>query len=110
MTISGTALSLASNGLVINNGASTFFGIPTVQPLQSVFTVGGETVTEEYGRIVFETAKPVVNISVAATGTAVGPVPTGSTQPFLGAAAKTSGNVGMAVGLLCAFGLLFVVK
>ena len=106
VTISGAALSLGSFGLVVN-GASTL-PIPTVQPLQSVFTVGGQSVTEEYGRIVFPSTKPVVNISVAATGTAVGPVPTGSTQPFLGATVRAGGNVGLIMGMLCGFALIIL--
>ena len=89
VTISGNALSLGLQGLVVN-GTSTV-SIPTVQPLQSVFPVGGKSITELYGRIVFPSGKPVANISVAAvTGTAAAaPVPTASTtQPFLGAAVK----------------------
>ena len=106
VTISGAALSLGSFGLVLN-GASTL-SIPTVQPLQSVFTIDGQSVTEQYGRIVFPSAKPVVNISVPATGTAVGPVPTGSTQPFLGAAVRTGRNVGLTLGVLCWFALIIL--
>ena len=106
VTISGAVLSLGSFGLVLN-GASTL-PIPTVQPLQSVFTVGGQSVTEEYGRIVFQNAKPVGNISVAATGTAVGPVPVGSTLPFLGAAVRAGRNVGLMMGMFCGFALFIL--
>ena len=106
VTISGAALSLGSFGLVVN-GASTL-SIPKVQPLQSVFTVGGQSVTEQYGRIVFPNAKPVVNISVAATGTAAGPVPTGSSQPFLGDAVRTGRNVGLTMAVLCGFAFIIL--
>ena len=87
------------------NGASTL-PIPTVQPLQSVFMVGGQSVTEEYGRIVFLSAGLAVNVSVAATGTGVGPVPVGSIRPFLGAAVRAGGNVGLMMGMLCGFALM----
>lgn len=106
VTISGAALSLGSFGLVLN-GESTL-PIPSVQPLQSVFPVGGQSVTEQYGRIVFPSAKPVVNISIAATGTAVGPVPTSTTEPFLGAAVRTGSGVGVVIGVLCGFALIML--
>ena len=106
MTVSGAALSLGSSGLVVN-GASTL-PIPTVRPLQSVFTVGGQPVTEGYGRIVFPSAMPVVNVSVAAKGTAVGSVPVGSTLPFLGAAVRAGRDVGLTMGVLCGFALIIL--
>lgn len=104
VTVSGTPVSLGSFGLVIND-ASTFT-IPTVQPLQSVFDVGGQSVTEEYGRIIFPNTQTVGNSTVAATGTAVRPMPTGSTQPFVGAAVKTKRNFGMVLIVVCAFALV----
>ena len=99
ITISGTEVSLGSVGLVIND-ASTFT-IPTVQPLQSVFAVGGQSVTEQYGRIIFPSTQAVANTSTAATGAAVGPLPTGSTQPFVGAASRTRRRFGMVLFVLC---------
>ena len=104
LTVSGTVLSLGSFGVVIND-ASTFT-IPTVQPLQSVFAVGGQSVTEQYGRIVFLSTQAVANTSTAVTGTAAGPTPTGSTQPFLGAAMKTRSDYTIAATMLCAFILI----
>ena len=104
VTVSGTPISLGSYGLVI--GGTTTFAIPTVQPLQSVFDVGGQSVTEKYGRIVFPSTQAVVNISVAATGTAGGPMPTGNTQPFVGAAVKTKGCSKVALVVLGAFALI----
>ena len=116
VTISGTTVSLGSFGLVIND-ASTFT-IPAVQPLQSVFAVGDQSVTEQYGRIVFpisqavaNTSTPtaltmaglspttstqaIANASTAATGTTEGPVRTGSTQavanPSISATKTTAG-------------------
>ena len=59
-------------------GGTTTFAIPTVQPLQSVFDVGGQSVTENYGRIVFSSTQAVANISLAATGATGWPMPTGS--------------------------------
>ena len=87
-------------------GGTTTFAIPTVQPLQSVFDVGGQSVTEKYGRIVFSSTQAVANISVAATGTAVGPMPTGSIQPFIGAAMKTKGRSKVALVVLGAIALI----
>lgn len=101
MTISGTAVSLGSFGLVIND-ASTFT-IPTVQPLQSVFSVGGQSVREQYGRIIFPSIQAVANTSTAAMGTAAGPMPTGSTQPFVGATVRTGSNFALVMAALCAF-------
>lgn len=75
--------------------------------MQSVFDVGGQSVTEQYGRIIFPNTQAVANSSVEATGTAVGPMPTGSTQPFAGAATKPRCNLGMLVAVLYAF--VFVV-
>ena len=100
VTISGDALSLGSFGLVIND-ASTL-SIPTVQPLQSVFPVGSQSVTEQYGRIVFPSAKSVANFSMATTGTtAAGPVPTAtSPQQFLGAAVKMRSNAVLVSGVV----------
>ena len=106
ITISGTEVSLGSFGLVIND-ASTFT-IPTVQPLQSVFAVGGQSVTEQYGRIIFSSTQAVANTSTAAaTGTVKGPIPTGSTLPFVGVASRIRCGIGMAVVVL--FNVLFVV-
>lgn len=105
VTISGTAVSLGSFGLVIND-ASTFT-IPTVQPLQSVFAVGGQSVTEQYGRIIFPSTQPLTNVSIAATGTAAGPVPTGSAKPFMGAAVGTVNNPVMMVVELCTLLCIF---
>lgn len=104
VTISGTAVSLGSFGLVIND-ASTFT-IPTVQSLQSVFAVGGQSVTEQYGRIVFPSTQPVANVSIATTGTAPGPVATGSAKPFMGTAVRMRNNPVMMVVVLYAFFLL----
>ena len=107
ITISGTEVSLGSFGLVIND-ASTFT-IPTVQPLQSVFAVGGQSVTEQYGRINFTSTQGVANTSTTAatTGTLKGPIPTGSTLPFVGVASRIRCGIGMAVVVL--FNVLFVV-
>ena len=85
-------------------GGTTTLAIPTVQPLQSVFDVGGQSVTEKYGRIVFSSTQAVANISVAAT--AVGPMSTGSIQPFIGAAVKTKGRSKVALAVLGAFALI----
>ena len=104
ITVSGTPISLGSFGLVI--GGTTTFSIPTVQPLQSVFGVGGQSVTEKYGRIIFSSTQAVANVSVAATGTAGGPMPTGTTQPFVGGAVKTKGHSNVAMAVLCAFALV----
>lgn len=104
VTISGTALSLGSFGLVIND-ASTFT-IPTVQPLQSIFAVGGQSVTEQYGLIVFLSTEAVANTSTTATGTAAGPRPTSSTQAFLGPAMNTRSDHTIVVIMLCVFILI----
>lgn len=82
------------------NDASTF-PIPTSQDLQSVFAVGGQSITEQYRLIIFPSTQAVANVSTAATGPAVGPLPTGSTQPFVGAASRTRCGIGMAVVVLC---------
>ena len=100
LTISGTAVSLGSFGLVIND-ASTFT-IPTVQPLQSVFAVGGQSVTEQYGRIIFPSTQAVANTSTAAVGTAAGQMPTVSTSTFMGGAVRTRSSLEMVVVVLCA--------
>ena len=104
VTVSGTPVSLGSFGLVVN--AASTFTIPTVQPSQSVFAVGGQSVTEQYGRIIFPSTQAVANTSTAATGTAAGPMPTGSTQSFVGAAVKARNNFKTAVVVLCAFVLV----
>lgn len=104
VTVSGTPVSLGSFGLVVN--AASTFTIPTVQPSQSVFAVGGQSVTEQYGRIIFPSTQAVANTSTAATGTAAGPMPTGSTRSFVGAAVKARNNFKMAVVVLCAFVLV----
>lgn len=104
VTISGTAVSLGSFGLVVND-ASTFT-IPTVQPLQSVFAVGGQSVTEQYGRIVFSGTQAVASASVATTGTAAGPLPTDSVKPFAGAAVRKGNDPVMLVAVLGTFVLL----
>ena len=104
VTVSGTPVLLGSFGSIVN--AASTFTIPTVQPLQSVFAVGGQSVTEQYGRIIFPSTPAVADISTAATGTAAGPMPTGSTQSFVGAAVKARDNFKMAVVVLCAFVLV----
>lgn len=87
-------------------GGTTTFAIPTVQPLQSGFDVGGQSVTEKYRRIVFSSTQAVANVSVAATGATGGPMPTGSTQPFVGAPVKTKGHSKVALAVLGAFVLI----
>ena len=115
VTLSAEAatLSLGSFGLVIQNGAgaSTLL-IPTVQPLQSVFTFGGgQAVTEQYGRIVFPGAGSNNLSIVAATGTtAAGLKGNGSsTQPFLGAAVARRSGARLELGVLCALYLTLIV-
>ena len=115
VTISGedaATLSLGTFGLVVNDthGASTL-SIPTVQPLQSVFALGGgHVVTEQYGRIVFPGAGNVSVAASAATGTTTGAKGSaGSTAPFLGDAVGKRGEARLGVGVLWVFFLVLVI-
>lgn len=82
-------------------GGTSTLSIPTVQPLSSVFTVGGTLVTEEFGQIVFPAATGARNASGA--GASTGATATRSAtpaQPFLGGADRVLGCRGVVLGIV----------
>ncbi|KAL8827426.1 MAG: hypothetical protein Q9191_003193 [Dirinaria sp. TL-2023a] len=97
-TVGGTEVSLGSQGLVV--GGTSTLSIPTVQPLSSVFTVGGTLVTEEFGQIVFPAATGAQNASGAGASTGAAATRSATAaQPFLGGAERVSGRHGVMLGI-----------
>lgn len=91
--------------LVINTANA--FTIQTVQPLQSVFAVSGQSVTDQYGRIILSSTRMVMSTSVAAAWTAAGPRPTGGIRPFVRATVKVGRGSKIVVRVLCDIVLVF---
>ena len=74
--------------------------MPAVQPLSSVFTVGGTLVTEEFGQIVFPAATMAGNASGAGANTGAATKPSMTAQPFLGGAERVLGGGGVMLGIV----------
>ena len=98
----GEVLSLGSEGVVAAGGGqiSTTIGIPGVQELVSTFVVGGQTVKEEYGVIVFSAGGGMGAAGgVAGSGSVMDGVATPTVMPFTGGVGCARGRVDL-LGLI----------